>query len=58
MVKNLIRKVRLYLAAVQLSTAQKLLELEQELGADAEHILRAQALVNQASRAHLAILEE
>ncbi|MBS4017508.1 MAG: hypothetical protein KGZ68_04650 [Dechloromonas sp.] len=42
--------LRRYNAAIQLDAARKLLEIEQSLGAGAEHIIRAQALVN--SRYH------
>lgn len=45
--------LRKYSAAIQLSAARKLLEVEQALGADDEHIIRAQALVNARNRACL-----
>lgn len=53
MIRSALLWLRRYHAAIQLDAARKLLEIEQSLGAGAEHILRAQALVNTRLRACL-----
>lgn len=53
MIRSALLWLRRYHAAIQLDAARKLLETEQSLGAGAEHILRAQALVNVRLRACL-----